>query len=663
MKNILFIAFLILFTTEAWSQNWVWGIKASGNPQYSEDTDIAVDHEGNVVIAGYYELGLRLDTFSLYTDDDYYSDIFLCRMDSAHNIEWLKHIETGSTYDYGIGVCIDDDKNIYLTGGRNGKIFVSKYDSTGNELWFCDFNKEYYGQGNDVAIDQFDNVYITGKNGGNTFVAKIDFYGVPIWTKRFMGCNSNGCQGNDIAVDCMGTIYLTGSFECDSLMIDDIKIENNWQWGEQTFVTKISSIGIVQWAKTPIGKTNSIPQITLNRNGILISTVVSTSEMDFGNGIVITKTAGGNDGSPLIAQYDFDGNIEWAKIINTYHGGTGSPRDIITDSDDNIYLIGESFGNYGGTEMDFYVEKYDRNGDLQFNKLYQTSVSEYGHGLGIDNFGNAYIVGYSQIINFIGDGIDDWPSSVGIAKLKTNSTTNLRPSRPKVERLNFICSGEQFDEISAIGTNIRWYGDKFLKELLYEGNTFNNELVETDTLYVTQTINGVESWSKEVIIHFSKLPNTFLNLSNDTLLVNQGDYFKYQWYLNGDSIQNGNKNYMLVDTIGTFSVNIKEGDCVKWIDTTIVQSSIEKFLKKEDLLLFPNPTIDGAINLVMRINSNAVLYIRVYNLNGSNIINRKLNIQNGLVTDKLDFSGYSKGIYIINIFGDGLNITKKILKQ
>ncbi|MCK9208756.1 MAG: SBBP repeat-containing protein, partial [Salinivirgaceae bacterium] len=496
-----------------------------------------------------------------------------------------------------------------------------------------------------------------------TFVAKIDFYGVPIWTKQFIGCHSNGCHGNDIAVSQMGTIYITGSFECDSLMIDDIKIENNWRWGEQTFITKISTNGIVQWAKTPVGTTNSIPQLALNSYGILISTVVSTSEMDFGNGVVIKKTAGGNDGSPFIAQYDFDGSIEWAKIINTYHGGEGTPRDITTDLDNNIYLIGQSFGNYGGTEMDFHLEKYDENGNLQFNKLYQTSVGEYGHSIGIDNFGNAYIVGYSQIRNFIGDGIVDWPSSVGIAKLNTNSTTTLRPYRPKVQRLNFICSGEHFDEISAIGTNIKWYSDKFLQELLYEGNILNIELTETDTFYVTQTVNGIESWGKEVIIHFSKLPNALLNFSNDTLSVNQGDYFKYQWYLNGDSIQNGDKNYILVDTIGTFSVNINEGECEKWIDTTMVSSSIKKNLEEENLLLFPNPTINGSINLIMRIDSVSKINIRVSNSNGSIMINRELTIRNSLIIDKIDLNDYSNGIYIINILGDGLNINKKILKQ
>jgi len=300
MKKATFLFFIIFVSVQAYSQDWIWGIKATGSPQYSEDMDIAVDHEGNTVIAGYYQLGLNLGACSLYTADDYYSDIFLCRMDSQHHVQWLKHIETGTTYDYGIGVTTDDDKNIYVTGGMDGSIFASKYDSLGNQLWLCDFNRKFYGQGNDIAVDPFDNVYITGKNSGNTLVAKLDYDGNVVWTKQFIGCHSNGCQGNDIAVDEFGTIYVAGTFECESLMIDNFKVTFKYSWGDQTYVTKISTDGKVLWAISPEGATNSIPQIALTSNGFYLCGS-ATTPIDFG-GIMLTKVAGGNDGNPFIAR-------------------------------------------------------------------------------------------------------------------------------------------------------------------------------------------------------------------------------------------------------------------------------------------------------------------------------------------------------------------------
>ncbi len=396
-------------------------------------------------------------------------------------------------------------------------------------------------------------------------MAKLDFYGDPIWTKQFIGCHSNGCHGNDIAVDKLGNIFIAGSFECDSLMIDDIKIENHWRWGEQTFIVNITSNGTVKWAKTPTGTTNSIPQITIGNSGIFISTDVSTSEMDFG-GIVIKKTAGGNYGSPFIAKYDFNGEIKWAKTINSYHGGEGTPRDIVMDLDDNIYLIGQTFGNFGGTEMDFYIEKYDQIGNLQWNKLYQTSAGEYGHGIGIDNFGNAYIVGYSQIKNFIGDGTGDWPSSVGIAKLNTNSETRLRPYRPIVNRLFFDCNESEVKSLQATGQNIKWYDTPTLSLQVHTGELFEKNFQTTDTLYVTQTINNIESWPKEVIVFKVDLSNEKVSYKKDTLSVIPNKNFSYQWMYNGNAIAGSNTNFYLPKLNGKYSVKIIAGNCSKTLD-------------------------------------------------------------------------------------------------
>jgi hypothetical protein len=286
---------------------------------------------------------------------------------------------------------------------------------------------------------------------------------------------------------------------------------------------------------------------------------------------------------------------------------------------------------------------------------------DYSHGIDFDNYGYCYVVGYNNSTNFIDEQSYHSLRSIGIGKLNTFTSTPKRTKRPSIERLHLICPDMGIDTLKVQGERIKWYVDRSLSNLVHEGNNYLPKMSVTDTFYITQTINNIESWSKEVIIHFSELENTSFHFSNDTLSVDDGTYFTYQWYLNGDSIQNGNKNYIVVDTIGTFSVNIKEGECEKRIDTVMVSSSIEKNLEEENFLLFPNPTIDGAINLVMRIDSIANLNIRVSNLNGSNIINRELNIHNGLVIDKVDLSGYSKGIYIINIHGDGLNITKKIL--
>ena len=218
IKNLLVITFLLTLSYDSFSQKWDWGLKASGTPQfpYDPNAEIHVDYEGNIVIAGHFQKALGFGPFSIYTDDDYYSDMFLCRINSNQQVEWLKHIEAGSSYGDDIGLTTDDDQNIYLTGSIDGGVFVSKYDSLGNLIWKQDFEQKLSGYGRTIALDQFDNVYIAGGSGWNFFMAKLDFQGNIIWEKDKWVNSSRGCDITDMAVDALGNIYFIGVFGIDT---------------------------------------------------------------------------------------------------------------------------------------------------------------------------------------------------------------------------------------------------------------------------------------------------------------------------------------------------------------------------------------------------------------------------------------------------------------
>lgn len=130
MKHFLTILTILLITnTFTSAQNWVWGIKGTGTNQGNDGAaKISVDNNGNSVIAGYYKQKMTLDGHELSSPDDYYSDMFLGRVDTQGHVLWLISIEAGNTYNDYIGLTTDDDKNIYLTGAKDGCIFVSKYD-------------------------------------------------------------------------------------------------------------------------------------------------------------------------------------------------------------------------------------------------------------------------------------------------------------------------------------------------------------------------------------------------------------------------------------------------------------------------------------------------------------------------------------------------------
>ena len=312
MKKILLalIIFELIFSIKSYSQEWSWSIKATGDQQRYNALDMDVDIDGNMVVAGYYQENFSLGSFSLYTEDDYYADIYLARVNSEKEVEWLKHIEAEDSYGDNIAITTDDDDNIYLTANNDGKIFVTKYDSEGNEIWTNNFNDQHYGYGNSIALDQYDNVYISGGSGWNFFMAKLDFFGETLWVKDLWHNSSNACNITDVDVDKLGNIYFIGVFDIDELVLDDFTLQHNGSWGDDTLWGKMDTNGNFIWIKSSDGRTNSNPQIALTSDNYLFLSGSMYSGITFED-IYIDGICCQNP-KPYIAKYDTIGNIVWA---------------------------------------------------------------------------------------------------------------------------------------------------------------------------------------------------------------------------------------------------------------------------------------------------------------------------------------------------------------
>ena len=553
----------MLTNTYTTAQNWVWGLKGTGSNQYNNGTaKISVDNSGNSVIAGYYQQNMTLDGHALSSPDDYYSDMFLGRVDTKGHVLWLISIEAGDTYNDHIGLTTDDDKNIYLTGGRDGCIFVSKYDSTGVLVWTNDFGKKYYGYGRDVAVDQFDNVVVIGGDGWDFFIAKLNIYGEQVWLKDTWMNYSNAVNANDIAVDALGNIYFIATNGMDSIKYDNILIKQRGSsfWG------KIDPTGKFLWMKASSGTTDEHPQIALTSDNKLILSGGFSSTLKIENTILNGYSIDYN-WNTFISKYDTSGNFIWAKATYTDIDG-GAPSEMRVDYNSNIYLAGNYFTCYGVscTEGDYYLKKYNSSGDLLFRKDYKSLNDDEVYGIDIDNNGNLYNIGYTGSASFIEELPTFTTGSMGVGKLNTLSTTTKRTERPIINRVIYNCKGSELTSVSATGQNIKWYDDPTVSKLLYSGNQYQINLQVTDTFYVTQTLNNIESWPKEVIVYHTDLGNEKVTYSKDTLYTTPNKYFAYKWSLNDVEIPNANKNFYIPTLNGNYSVEIVAGSCSRTLD-------------------------------------------------------------------------------------------------
>lgn len=205
---------------------------------------IAVDGSGNVYVTGREKV----------TGEGY--NIWVRKYDSDGDEVWTKtYTSAGNENDYGYGIAVDGNGNVYVTGyeyvsGENSNIWVRKYDSDGYEVW----TKTYNNTNNDsdigygIAVDESGNVYVVGyemtiAEAANIWVRKYDTDGDVVWTRTYNDAEDNDDLGYGIAVDGSGNVYVTGS---------------EWVTGEQDniWVRKYNSDGDVVWTKTHDGPVN-----------------------------------------------------------------------------------------------------------------------------------------------------------------------------------------------------------------------------------------------------------------------------------------------------------------------------------------------------------------------------------------------------------------------
>ncbi|KAA9345715.1 T9SS type A sorting domain-containing protein [Adhaeribacter soli] len=89
-------------------------------------------------------------------------------------------------------------------------------------------------------------------------------------------------------------------------------------------------------------------------------------------------------------------------------------------------------------------------------------------------------------------------------------TINAIPNAPSYVAPPEYCLGETIAPLRATGSNIRWYADAQLNQLLHSGLTFTPpQLTDTTTYYLTQTTTGCESLPAIIKVIVKPRPNTF----------------------------------------------------------------------------------------------------------------------------------------------------------
>ena len=234
------------------------------------------------------------------------------------------------------------------------------------------WNRVYDGGGTDwangIAVDVSGNVYVTGSSKDSYDwiyrTIKYDTDGNLQWNKVYDADNDNWDLGNDVAVDALGNVYVIGT-----------GITPNKTYYEYCTI-KYDTDGNIQWNKVyNSGNSDQAGGVAVDVSGNVYVTGSSwnVSPCDY-----------------RTIKYDADGNLQWERTYGLYDNDD-LVYGVAVDASNNVYVTGRSNGTTGA---DYCTIKYDTDGNLQWEKIYDSGDDDGARDVAVDASNNVYVTGY-----------------------------------------------------------------------------------------------------------------------------------------------------------------------------------------------------------------------------------------------------------------------------
>lgn len=336
-------------------------LRQIGTNQADEFADLAIDNADNI-----YAVGVKSLPTSIIAA---FSDAAVVKYGSDGSLLFNQGIGSGNRNDESaLGAASSNDGSLYVVGqvtslnwtnfSVNLDPYLAKYNSSGGLVSQILIDSANQGAATGVTVDAQGNVYVAGITNastrinsnntvslteGDVFLTKYSNDGQLLWFNT-LETSKTDIPGK-VLVDISGNIYLAGSTSGS--------LPGNTNQGDiDAFLAKYSNDGNLQWIQQfGTFSKDTAESIALDATGRIYA-VGTTAGSLFGE-----PTAGGSDA--WIALFDHSGN----RSAHTQFGTAKDDRliDIALDQTGNLYLVGETEGDLGGTNqgaVDSWVAKY-----------------------------------------------------------------------------------------------------------------------------------------------------------------------------------------------------------------------------------------------------------------------------------------------------------------
>lgn len=354
--------------------------------------------------------------------------------------EWV------ATYN-GVGVgyntprksAVDKFGNYIVAGSSENSAdydyVVLKYNTSGNLLWSRRYNSPVnrYDYLTDMVLDDSGNIYVTGESqveatGGDLDWITIKYKpnGDTAWIRSFEWTGGGPDEPYSIALDKKNNIFITGfclasspngrdmvtakyNYNGDLQWAKGYSSKNNGSdWGYAVVVDDSNNVYSSGYGSIPEG--NEIVTIKYNSNGDQIwirkfptlggdyLRPVKSAKDKYDNIIVNGYYYPGEQYAFNTIKYNKNGDLLW----NRYYKGAGNLNfcfALCTDSSANVYVAGRNTST--GTGNDFLTIKYNEFGDTSWIRIYDGGFEQGDevHDMIVDIFGNVYTTGKTDSLD------------------------------------------------------------------------------------------------------------------------------------------------------------------------------------------------------------------------------------------------------------------------
>ncbi len=332
----------------------------------------------------------------------------------------------------------------YLGGSNRESGNGIAFDAQGNAIIVG------YTQSNDFPVL---NALQTRYGGGfsDCFITKVGPSGGLIWSTYFGGNGAEGCY--DIAVDGSGNALLAGSSSSQ-----DLPLKNAIQTGitprgyATPMLAKFSPEGRILYSSFLGGPTAGFADaVTLDAVGNIY--LAGSADAQFVTKNALQNQSAGPGNGFLMGLDPSAQSVRFA----TYFGGSGADvvHKIAVDNAGSVYVTGwtssadfpskgslQTFFGGGVCQCDAFVAKFAPGAQsLIYSMILGGRNGDFGDGIAVDNFGNAYVVGTTLSQDF--PTKNPYQSSFGggfdlfFAKISDGTPLAPSPLAPNPGRVSF----------------------------------------------------------------------------------------------------------------------------------------------------------------------------------------------------------------------------------